>query len=103
MTPLVLVTIVAESVLEDRLVRDLEGVGATGWTLTTARGRSVRGMDPGEFEGGNIRVEVLVPAPLEESVWAVLDREYFGRYSVSAWASDVRVSRPGKFDRPTRL
>jgi hypothetical protein len=100
MTPLVLVTIVAESVLEDRLVRDLEALGATGWTVTTARGHSVRGMDPGEFEGGNIRVEVLVPAAVEAAVWEVLERVYFARYSVSAWASDVRVARPAKFGPP---
>jgi nitrogen regulatory protein P-II 2 len=99
MTPrsVVLFTIVAEAVLEDRLLRDLQSLGVSGWTVSTARGHSSDGMDPGEFEGGNVRLELLVQPALEAEVWRMLQARYFPQYSLSAWATDVRVARREKY------
>lgn len=93
----VLFTIVAEAVLEDRLLRDLQALGVSGWTISTARGHSLDGMDPGEFEGGNVRLELLVRTDLEDGVWRLLQARYFPQYSLSAWAADVRVARQEKY------
>lgn len=94
---MVLFTLVAESVLEDRLLRDLAHLGVSGWTVSTARGHSAAGVDPGEFEGGNVRIEIVVPAEQEEPVWTMLHERYFAHYSMSAWAVDVRVARGTKY------
>lgn len=94
---LVLFTIVAESVLEDRLLRDLQQLGVSGWTTTTARGHSATGMDPGDFEGGNVRLEVVLAPDAEERLWSLLEERYFPHYSMSAWAADVRVARGAKY------
>jgi hypothetical protein len=92
-----LFTIVAEPVLEERLVRDVENAGATGWTITTCRGHSAGGSDIGEFEGGNIRLEVLIPERRLDVLWSVLQSEYFERYSVIAWSHPVSVRRTAKY------
>jgi hypothetical protein len=92
-----LLTIVAESVLEDRLIRDVKANGATGWTVTACRGHGSGGADAGDFEGGNIRIEVLVPPSRLEPVWQLLRENYFGRYSVVAWSHPVRVVRDAKY------
>ena len=92
-----LLTVIAEAVLEDRLVREVSELGATGWTVTPCRGHGAGGWDAGDFEGGNIRVEILIPADRLETVWGLLDRDYFERYGTVAWSAPVRVRRPAKY------
>jgi nitrogen regulatory protein P-II 2 len=92
-----LLTVIAESVLEDRLIRDMTAQGATGWTVTPCRGHGSSGGHAADFEGGNVRVEVLVPMEQLEAVWSLLERDYFDRYSTVAWSAPVRVRRPEKY------
>jgi nitrogen regulatory protein P-II 2 len=96
-TEIHLLTVVAEAVLEDRLVREVSALGATGWTVTPCRGHGSGGSHASDFEGGNVRVEVLVPTDRLESVWSLLERDYFDRYSTAAWSAPVRVRRTQKF------
>ena len=55
-----LVTIITEAVLESELTRQLEQLGARGYTITEARGKGSRGVrDAGWDEVRNIRIEVI--------------------------------------------
>lgn len=90
-------TIVAESVLESRLLQDLADAGARGWTVTAARGRGPRGRRVSEVEGGNVRVEVLVSSESAARIWDVLQRAYFPHYAVTAWTSEVSVARGERY------
>jgi hypothetical protein len=94
---LLLVTIVAEAVVEHRLVRDVTACGARGWTVCDARGQGSRGVRADEFEGANIRLETLVPAEVADQLLTVLARDYFPRYAVVAWTTPAHVVRPGKY------
>ncbi|HEV8024660.1 MAG TPA: hypothetical protein VGP37_07235 [Candidatus Nanopelagicales bacterium] len=93
----VCVTIVAESILEARLVEDLRVAGALGWTITPARGQGPRDRRVSEIEGGNVRVETLVSAEVAERIWAVLTSDYFANYAIAAWTNDVCVARPERY------
>lgn len=93
----VLVTVVAEAVVEARLVRDLAEAGAHGWTVVDARGQGSRGVRADEFEGANIRLETVVSAEVADRFLGVLSREYFPRYAVVAWTTPVNVVRPDKY------
>jgi nitrogen regulatory protein P-II 2 len=98
-----LMTIVAESVLEERLVRDVGECGAGGWTITPCRGVTMHeghGGGAADIEGGNIRVDVLIHREGVEQVWSVLERDYFDSYAVVAWSAPVRVRRDEKFRAP---
>ena len=97
LTPITCITIVAESVLESRLLGDLETAGARGWTITAARGHGPRGRRVSEMEGGNIRVEVLVSEAVAERIWQVLEDKYFPHYAIAAWSSEVGVVRAGRY------
>lgn len=94
---LVLVTVVAEAVLEHRLIRDVVAAGAHGWTVCDARGQGSRGVRADEFEGSNIRLETLVSASVADRFLEVLDRDYFPAYAVVAWTTPGKVVRPAKY------
>lgn len=99
-TQITLITIVTEYVLEPRLLRDLIQCGASGWTITQASGQGPRGRRISEVEGGNIRVEVLVPPDVATRIWEKLTDEYFASYAVAAWSSQVLVARPARYGQP---
>jgi len=86
-------TIVAEAVLEQRLLDDPMSAGARGWTITAARGSGPMNRRVSDLEGGSIRVEVLLSTQAAESMWEILQRSYFPDYAVVAWCSEVQVAR----------
>lgn len=92
-----LVTIVAEAILEDRLVRDLHAVGATGHTITTVHGAGSRGVRVGASGDGNVRIETLVGSEVAEALLGVLADRYFPHYAAIAWTAEVTVLRGHKF------
>lgn len=89
--------IVAESVLEQALLRDLSSCGALGWTVTASRGHGPRNRRVSELEGGNIRVETLVSAAVAERIWDVLEIRYFTSYAIAAWQHEVVVARSERY------
>jgi nitrogen regulatory protein P-II 2 len=91
------VTIVAESVLEERLLGVIEECGARGWTVSMAQGHGPSHHGVSGIEGGNVRVETLVSDDVAGRIWSALEREFFPHYAVSAWAYDVRVARMARY------
>lgn len=89
--------IVAESLLEARLLDGLAKCGARGWTITAARGQGPRNRRVSEVEGGNIRVETLVSPATAERIWDLLTSDYFPNYAVAAWTSAVNVARHERY------
>ena len=96
-TRLRLVTIVAETILEERITRELLELGATGFTVTESHGRGSRGMRTGDIPGQGVRIEVVVPSAVSERIVARLRDAYFPHYAVIAWLTDVDVVRGEKY------
>jgi len=92
-----LITIVAEAVLKEPLIRALRDAGATGYTLTEVRGEGSRGRRTGELPGDNVRLEALVGPTSVEVVLRMLEERYFPNYAVVAWVADVGVVRGEKY------
>jgi nitrogen regulatory protein P-II 2 len=95
--PLKLVTIIAEAVLEARLVREVRELGATGHTLSRVHGEGSRGVRASEWEGGNIRIETLVGDDLADRILHHVAKNYFEHYAVVAFVTDVAVIRGDKY------
>ena len=53
-----LVTIICETVLQDRLVKLLSGLGASGYTIIPAKGAGSHGKRMGDIAGYNTNIEV---------------------------------------------
>lgn len=93
-----LLTVITESALENVLVKDLERLGAHGYTLTDARGKGRRGMRDGAWvESGNIRIEVVCDAVTADALAAYLHAHYYNDYGMILFIADVTVLRPEKF------
>ena len=97
LVPLKLVTIVAESLLEKRLVEEVKRLGAKGYTITPARGEGSRGIRSVDLEGQNIRLETIVSEEVALRILQRLQEEYFPHYAVIAYVENVWVVRGEKY------
>lgn len=96
--PLKLVTIVCEAHAREPVTRLLREAGAHGWTLFAVEGDGSRGRRPADIpEFANIQIEVVVQPEVAEALLGRLEKEFFPRYAMIAFESDVRVLRPAKF------
>lgn len=93
-----LLTIVAEAALEGTLIREIEALGAQGYTITDARGKGGRNRrDAAWSPHANIRLEVLCS---EATAMAICERvrdRCYDNYAVIIYVGDVDVMRPEKF------
>lgn len=92
-----LVTIVTERILEDRLLRALDDLGATGYTLTQATGRGSRGVRASEWEGPDTRIETLVSPAVADAIVAHVAEKFFEHYAVIVYVQDAEVVRGEKY------
>jgi nitrogen regulatory protein PII len=93
-----LVTIVCESVLEVRLLKDLATLGAPGWTISDARGRGSRGVRSAGWDtDGNVRIEVVCNRELGERIVQHVQATYYRDFAMICFLGEVAVLRPEKF------
>ncbi len=92
-----LVTIVAERILEDRLLRKILELGAKGYTLTQAAGKGSRGVRASEWEGPDTKIETLVSEEVAEKIVDHVADTYFEHYAVIVYVQDAAVIRGDKY------
>lgn len=95
--PLKRVTIIAEAVLEERLLDDLRELGARGYTITEARGEGTRGVRASEWEGKSVKIETLVSPEVADRLLERLAERYFEHYAVVGYLETVEVVRGSRF------
>lgn len=91
------VTIVAEALLEDRLLRELRALGTRGFTIGEVRGEGSRGIRAVDWEGRNVRIETIVGPAVADRILEHVSANYFEDYAVIAWVDDVGVVRGDKY------
>ena len=85
---LTLLTIVAEALLKDRLIHEVRRVGAKGFTVTEVSGEGSR----------QRRVsEIIAKREIADNILTILQRDFFPRFAVIAYMSDVQVVREDKY------
>ena len=93
-----LLIIITEASIESSIVRDIESLGAHGYTVTDARGKGRRGVRNAGWEASsNIRIEVVCDTETAGAITAHLQAQYYGDYAMIMVMSDVEVLRPEKF------
>jgi len=92
-----LITIVAESVVEQKLIDDVKKCGAKGYSVSHVRGEGVTGKNSLDLNGPSIRLESVVTEKVAESILEMLAEKYFEKYAVIAWITPALVARPDRF------
>ncbi len=91
-----LVTVIAEAVLEERLLADLRRWGIGGLTLVRAEGDPF-GSRVGDVAGAFLRIECIAGDEVADRVLTGLARSYLPRFKVVAFDHPVRVVRAAKY------
>ncbi len=93
-----LVTIVCEAYAKEAVRKLLREIGAHGCTIFEVEGDGSHGERPADIrEFANIQIEVILPPERAEELLQRLEKEFFARYAMIAFESDVRVLRANKF------
>ena len=93
-----LVTIVCEAYALDPVKKLLRTIGAQGWTNFAVEGTGAGGERTGEMkEFANVQIEVVLTTAAADALLERLEKEFFARYGMIAFASDVRVIRSARF------
>jgi nitrogen regulatory protein P-II 2 len=92
-----LVTVIAERVLRNRLIEEIRALGARGFTMTEATGEGSRGVRASEWEGANIRLEIIVAPEVAERIVDHIAATYFEWHAVIVYVQDVDVVRGDKY------
>ncbi len=97
-----LLTIIASSELQDRIIDDLRHAGAGGYTIAHASGGGLHGPRlRGMWDTGNVRIESLMSPETAQRVLEHVARAY-ADLSLIAFAQDVDAARPERFLKPSR-
>ncbi|MGC1480900.1 MAG: hypothetical protein WA771_10375 [Chthoniobacterales bacterium] len=96
-TKLKLVTIVADRLWLDALTEELLTLGATGYTLSDAHGQGARGLRPLDWEGSNVRIEIIASPEVAGKIIDHMASQYFDRHGFIAFLQDVEVVRGDKY------
>jgi len=96
-SPLKMVVIVAEPVLEARLVKELHDLGATGCSIVDGRGEGSRQAHATDVPGANVRLEAIVRPEVADRIMEHVATHYFTHWSFIAYVVDVAVARGAKY------
>jgi hypothetical protein len=92
-----IVTIIAESLVEQKLIDDIKKVGAKGYSVGHVKGAGATGNQSLELTGQSVRLETVVTTSVAERIMEMLARDYFENFAVVAWVSPAQVMRPDHF------
>lgn len=93
-----LLTIITESSLENSLIKQLEELGARGYTICDARGKGTRGTRGANWDyEGNIRIEVLTNEDVAAEIKRVFQQKYYENFAMIIYSHTVDVLRSQKW------
>ena len=96
--PMKLVTVICEALAREPLKKLLTETGAHGYTLFAVEGDGSQGRRAADIqEFANIQVEVIVPPMVAEKMLTRLEKEFFPKFAMVAYETDIRVLRRNKF------
>ena len=93
-----LITMICESILEQDLTQAVSKLGASGYTVSDARGKGIHGVRDASWpKNANIRIEVLCDEKTASRILDLLSDTFYTHYTLITFVTDVGVLRPDKF------
>lgn len=94
---LTLVTIITERLLRDEIIDHLKETGVSGYTLSDTTGEGSRGIRASDWEGKNVKIEVIANHDMATKIIQQISNKYFEIYAVVAYTQKVNVVRGKKY------
>ena len=93
-----LLTIITEMSLEKTLTKELQELGALGYTITNARGRGSRGARRSHWDvESNIRIEIVCTDDIARVITERMQEKYYEHFGMIIFSHEVSVLRSNKF------
>ena len=93
-----LVTIICEALARSAVTELLHEIGAHGYTLFPVEGVGAQGSRVADIEEfANIQIEVLLPPERALELLSRLEQDFFSRFAMIAYSTDIEVIRSHKF------
>jgi nitrogen regulatory protein PII len=93
-----MLTIITESLIETMLLKDIEQLGAKGYTIIDVRGKGSRGVRGGDWDQSqNIRIEIICDESTAQKLIEHCTKTYYEHYAMVLYVSDVEIVRGEKF------
>jgi len=93
-----LLTVITESDLEDRLIEDVDRLGAKGYTVSSVGGKGEKGIRNAMWSSNsNTKIEIVCDPKVCEKIVEFLTSNYLKNYAMILFVGDVDVLRPRKF------
>ena len=93
----ILLTIISEHVLRERLIVEIQQAGARGYTVYEVEGEGSRHRRVSEVLGSNVKIETIVSVEIANKLLSILTRDYFPQYAAIAYTTSVQVVRGEKY------
>lgn len=94
---MILVTIITERLLRDRILEGVHAAGARGHTLTDVTGEGSRRIAAHEWEGPSVKIETIVPQAVAERIRDFVADHFFEHHAVILYTQRVEVIRKERF------
>jgi len=92
-----LITVIAEAIVSDRIIREILRLGATGYSAHPVSGQGSRGVRASLGERKNVRIETVVNESVADRILHLLSESYVQPYAVIVFARDVEVLSGGEY------
>ncbi len=85
-------TIITESLIEQKLVKCLKELGATGYTIEEVRGEGRRGIRRSDWDqSGSIRLQIICDEKLADKISNFLAENYMDSYAMFIFMFDSEI------------
>ena len=91
------VSIIVDDDVAYRVVKEIQELGASGYTRYAVQGYGERGMRPRHAVSGNAKIEVVTDAAVAQRILEHMAGSYFEKYAAIAYVESVEVLRSEKF------
>jgi nitrogen regulatory protein P-II 2 len=94
--------IIGDETVRYRIVKEIQEMGATGYTDYAVHGQGARGVRPRHAEPANVKIEVIATHEVAHKILEHIAKHYFDNYAMIAFLDDVEVLRGEKFGAKIR-
>ena len=86
------VTIITESLIEKKLIRELKSLGIQGYTIEDVRGEGSKGVRGSEWDQmSSVRIQIVCDKDLAEKIINYLNKKYLDKYVMFVFMFDTET------------